>query len=547
MSKKKVLIIEDRPLQRERLQKELEDSGFEVYAAANEIEGRQEADQHWEDLDVVILDNDLGRNVSTTGSDIAIEYREKKKSFPPESIIYSKFDDVEFYQKALRLGAAAYLSKNDQNANIVDHVKVLALCRALNPANPKLVREMARTVAYRKSESAAILAFCRGVLKSEVESCLRVPYIVLLTQDGKTLNCASTPGLPSESPVYQEIQDVAHANLSGPSTLDVNKLDRPTDQATRELHKILNGSELLPLSNSENLKLSICILANDPTQQSKQHTDAKSLCKVLSQYFRPTVFANIVNIWSQWAELHATRISTAKLCLAVGQEINYGLGDSKQLQDLANDLSDTGQYLTQLDKDISDKLENLSVKGLVTSAWNGVAHSTDGLRINPPEVTCDCELFAKKSDLDLIFSRLLQWFVYRTRTMPLDVEPAIKIDCETSETGATVIFEDNSHRLPKRLREDLFAPFTQAIPTPFARIDEINEEDGAKKVKKGKGRNSQNSYLNTGRYLPLYLAKVLVEGRYRGVLEDQSDEITEYNYGHRILMQFPSSNKPELN
>lgn len=361
------------------------------------------------------------------------------------------------------------------------------------------------------------------------------------------MNCAGTTGLPTESPVYQEIQEVAHANLSGPSTLDVNKLDVPRDQTTRELHKNLDGAVLLPLSNSETLKLSICILSADPNQPSERYDDGKALCKVLSQYFRPTVFANIVNIWSQWAELHATRTSTAKLCLAVGQEIKYNLRDLKQLRDLATDLSDTGEYLTQLDNRSSDKLENISVETVVTSAWNGITHPQDAPKMEPPKVKRDCSLFAKKSDLDLIFSRLLQWFVYRAKTMPLDVEKAIKIDCESSEAGATVIFEDNSHRLPKRLREDLFAPFTQAISTPFPRIVETSEEDGTKKVRKRKGRSSQNSYLNTGRYLPLYLAKVLVEGRYHGALEDQSDEITEYTYGHRILMQLPSSNSQELN
>jgi predicted heme/steroid binding protein len=44
---------------------------------------------------------------------------------------------------------------------------------------------------------------------------------------------------------------------------------------------------------------------------------------------------------------------------------------------------------------------------------------------------------------------------------------------------------------------------------------------------------------SAGRYLPLYVAKMLVEGRYHGLLEDHSDEIKEHNYGHRILMQFP--------
>jgi hypothetical protein len=122
--------------------------------------------------------------------------------------------------------------------------------------------------------------------------------------------------------------------------------------------------------------------------------------------------------------------------------------------------------------------------------------------------------------------------------MPLDIERVIQINCEATDSGATITFEDNSHRLPKRLREDLFAPFTQAISTPFADIDGANRN-----ANHGSTGKAERSHLNTGRYLPLYLAKMLVEGRYHGLLEDHSDEITERNYGHRILMQFPAANK----
>ncbi|HEU4712091.1 MAG TPA: response regulator [Pyrinomonadaceae bacterium] len=544
---KKVLIVEDRVRQRTALKDALEKWNYEVFEAGTSSQARAQADLHWDELDVVVLDNDLG-DPDVHGPDIAIEYREKNKSFPPEAIIYSKFNNVKYYRKALRLGAAAYLEKGDLT-RVVNHVKVLALCRALNPANPTLVSRLARISAHSRTESEAILAFCSTVLTRELESCLRVPFLVLFMQDGETQNCATTPGFPTHSPVYQELQDLAHANLSGPSTLDKNKLSPAKDQATKDLYQKLNQAVLLPLSKSDKLKLSICILNEEKGRESHEHSEEEALCEVLSQYFRPTVFANIVNIWSQWTELHATRTSTAKLCLAVGQEISSGLEDPEQLQDLANDLSDTGQYLTQLgNRNASDKLENLSINAIVTAAWEDVTRAADTSDMKPPQVTHDCSVVAQKSDLEQIFSRLLQWFIYRTKSMPLDVEPVIKIDCETGESVATITFEDNSHRLPRRLREDLFAPFTQAISTPFPKIDEARPQTHGtkKKVRKGE-RSTENNHLNTGRYLPLYLAKMLVEGRYHGILEDHSDEIKDHSYGHRILMQFPLSDRHDQN
>lgn len=137
----------------------------------------------------------------------------------------------------------------------------------------------------------------------------------------------------------------------------------------------------------------------------------------------------------------------------------------------------------------------------------------------------------------MIVSRLLQWFAYRSKNVPLGVEPAIRVRCEEAEDGgATVVFEDNSRRLPKKLREDIFAPFTQAISTPFADLA-VRPASGGHG-----GQHDGREPPTSGRYLPLYLAKMLVEGRYRGILEDHSDEITENGYGHCVLMYFPSGN-----
>ena len=176
----------------------------------------------------------------------------------------------------------------------------------------------------------------------------------------------------------------------------------------------------------------------------------------------------------------------------------------------------------------------MAVKEIVSDAWKLISQADETSEIRV-EVQGDCSVEARRSDLEIVFSRLLQWFYYRSKAMPLDIEPVIRIDCEATDSGATITFEDNSHRLPRTLREDLFAPFTQAISTPF---------NGANpRTSDAKTDKSSWSHLNTGRYLPLYLTKMLVEGRYHGLLEDHSDEIKDHNYGHRILMQFPTVKK----
>jgi DNA-binding response OmpR family regulator len=544
MNKKKVLIIEDREDLRKQLIGAVNQSGFEVYEAGDVASARQMAERHWGELDVLLLDMELEdpNDPFTTGADIAIEFRQKKDSFPPESLIYSQKNQIDYYRLALKLGAAAYLLKGVDGLSVVkQHVRVLALRRALSGENPEMAAEVARIAAHSATQSKAILTFCQNILKKEFESCLGVPFIILFTEENKTQNCADNADLPKGSTdFYHTLQALTHGkgNVTAPFILETDKLGMPLDEATALLYKKLNLAAFLPLSLSGDKRLSIGILQKEHIEGEPEPMDAQALCTVLAQYLRPTVLENVIRIWAQWTELHATRNSTAKLCLSVGQEIKDSLEaeDRGQLEDLANDLNDTGQYLTQLDS-WHEEGSPISVKGAVEAAWDLITQTEDEPTLKL-DLRGDCAIRAQRSDVEIIISRLLQWFIYRSKAVPLDIEATLKITCEASDSWAIIILEDNSHRLPKKLREDLFAPFTQAISTPFADLTET-KPDATREDTRTSGKDS----LTSGRYLPLYLAKMLVEGRYRGYLEDQSDEIKERSYGHRILMQFPMANE----
>jgi DNA-binding NarL/FixJ family response regulator len=545
-NKKKMLIIEDREDQRLSLKNILESRGFEVYSAGNADEARQLAELHWDDLDVVILDMRLNdpNEPRTTGADIGIEFRKKKKTFPPESLIYSIENQIDYYRLALQLGAAAYLLKEVDNLLVVvQHAKVLALRRALNGENPKITAEVARIAVCSKSPSEAILTFCRRVLKPEFDSCLGAPFVILFTEGNTTRNCADNAGLPiGDSALYHTLQALAHGNgnLTDPFILETSKLEMATDQETALLHEKLNLAAFLPLSLSSNQRLSIGILHQEESKEVPVPTDNNALCKLLAQYLRPTMLENMMSIWSQWTELRATRTSTAKLCLSVGQEIKNSIetAELERLDDLADDLNDTGQLLIQLEsRNWQDENDTLSVKEVVAAAWEWIVRD-EGELTTKLDIQGDCSVRAQRSDLEIIISRLLQWFSYRSKATPVDVEPIIKIECAVSQGAATVLFEDNSYRLPQKLREDMFAPFTQAISIPFADI--------ARTKPKVMGLDTEiaaKGHPNAGRYLPLYLAKMLVEGRYHGLLEDHSDEIKERSYGHRIILQLSGASK----
>lgn len=538
---KKILVIEDESAYLDPLKRELMACKFEVFTARNSAEARRLAERYWDELDVAVLDMYLGEGETTTGAGIAIEFRRKKRSFPPEFLIYSANNETDYYRLALELGAAAYLLKPPIHTpfDVAEQVRILALRRALNGENPKMAAEIAQIAVHSRSKSLAIQTFCKRVLKPEFETCLGLGFVVLLTEGETTSNCADSANLPEgANAFYHTLQALAHGkgNLAEPFLFEKSEIPFLADPESALLSEKLNLAAFLPLSLSSDLKLSIGLLQPEPDDAANTRRSAKSLGILLAQYLRPTVLENVINIWSQWTELRATRTSTAKLCLSVGQEINDGLetDDSRQLEDLANDLNDTGQYLAQLDsRNWQDESEDISIGDLVAETW-GYASPDEAATEIKIDINGDCLVHAQRSDLEIVFSRLLQWFVYRSRAMPLDVKQVIKIDCEVNETSAIIEFEDSSHRLSKNLREKLFAPFTQAISTPFAEL-----KNNRKSTTKDRTDASKN-HLNAGKYLPLYLAKMLVEGRYHGLLQDYSDEITEHTYGHRILMQLPT-------
>ena len=562
MAKKKVLIIEDNEQQRVSLHESLEVRGFTVYSAGRVAEARELAEKHWEDLDVTILDMRLEDpdEPTITGADIGIEFRRAKSSFPPESLIYSAYSEIDFYRLALKLGVAVYLSKQEDDLmDVIRHVRVLALRRALNGENPATADKVARVAALSQSRSEAIVKFCQGILKPEFESCLGASFVVLFSEGNTTQNCADNADLPPGSnPFYHTVQALAHGkgNLTEPFILEVSQLEAPINPEMTRLYEKLNMAAFVPLSISQDFRLSIGILQDRESEKYRVPEDAKALCKVLAQYLRPTVFENMLSIWSQWTELRTTRYNTAKLCLFVGQEVKDILpiqgGDELSLTEdslgrlwnLADDLTDTGQLLAHLENIRWDENSRLvHAREIAETSWEWIVQA-EGKSGKGFTIEGDCTIKADRGDLEIAMSRLLHWFAQRLEHTPFDIEPLVSVKCLEDAAGPTIIFEDRSQRLNTKLRENMFAPFTQAVPVPLTYQVEKARQDAAETALEDTA-TAETRRKHAGRYLPLYLAKMLVEGRYHGTLEDHSDDedLKDRSYGHRIVMQFPPEGK----
>lgn len=535
---KTVVIVEDQEPQRLALHSALERRGFQVKSAATVAEARYAIEFAGEEIDVMVLDMRLEdpNEPDTTGADIGIQVQEEHPDWLPEYLIQSSFAEVNYYRLALRLGVAAYLSKAETNqSDLIQHVRALALKRALRLERPR-VAEILRSISEAtKSLSAAVRKFCREILAGELDTCLGAPYMLLLTDENGTQNFATNTDMPvGYEPLYTTLQAMAHgiSNFSSPYTVSeqgMKYLPQPNNHNELQLYERLPRAVFIPLANVKNFRLSIGLFESK-LGETKYPEDIGKLATVLTQYVRPTIVEHFLRILVQFDSQKRTMLqSTSRLCLSLGQEqqgiieesvatgqLQAGSNAHHELIRMADDLWETGTILANVTtNDSEEEYEPFEIKDLIVTAINnlGEGMSLQGIRFN---VEGSCMIEARQDDLYIVVIRVLQWLAQRRIETPLGLEPEISVRCADVNGTSQIIFEDRSKRLPKRLRDRLYTPFfISAIPPLDAKLP------------------------GPGFYLPLYLAKMLIEEKYGGWLDDKSDEL-EGDVGHRLVIRFES-------
>lgn len=530
MSTKVVLIIEDIKEDRLALEAKLTMRGFEVHGAANVMDARDKSRELGDRLDVVSLDMDLKDPRGVTGAHVGLEILGSRPDYPPEFLVASGKAEVVFYRLAMDLGVAAYLSKPVSPNEHVRHIRALALRRALSLSRPLATKRIKDIATQSRTSTDAVINFCRDVLAPELRSCLGAPFVIFFSDNDGTQICAGDAELPvGPNPIYGTLQALAlgEGNRADPFVLESSRLGPPEDSAVEILNR-LDGAAFIPLSVRD-LHLSLGVLQVEASDEVPLPEDARAICRVLAQYLKPTVIDHMLSILTQWTELESRRktilINTAQFCLYVGQEQLEILSKQdglaapdgtmiQELRTLAEDLRDTGGTLLHIGDKTTESSEQMST--FLLDTWNEMIGL--GSKEELFQVKGECNVHVDSDDLYIVTSRLLQWFKQRWSDVPEGSRQVINANCAETNHGPQVTLEDRSRRLSKRLREELFTPFTQAVSLPL----EVTKDN------------------LPGRYLPLYLAKMLVEEKYNGVLEDHSDELPE-DIGHRFVIRFPES------
>lgn len=536
MMSKTVVIVEDQEVQRAAMQLALEGRGFRVRSAATVGEAYRVIEELGEDIDVMVLDMRLEdpTEPATTGADIGIKVQSEHPDWLPEYLINSAYAEVNYFKLALRLGAAAYLSKAETGLkDLIRHVRALALRRALRLERPQVAELMRSISDSTKNLSMAVRKFCREVLARELNACLGAPYVLLLTDESGTQNFVTNTDLPvGYESFYTTLQAMAHgiSNFSLPYEVteqEMRYLPGPANPNELKIYERLPRAAFIPLANVRNFRLSLGLFEPLPGE-FKYPEETGKLATVLAQYVRSTIVEHLLRILVHLDSQKRTMLkSTSRLCVFLGQDqqgiVEEGIvtGDLREgskahhrLMTMADDLWETGTILTDVAN--SDQAEGYAPFDLRELIDRAAADLKDrmGLRDVKFSIEGACAVKAKRDDMYLAVVRVMQWLVQRRIETPPEIEPEIKVNCSTtSEGGVQIIFEDRSNRLPERLREQLFTPFSVSV------VPAVETE-----------------LRGPGLYLPLYLAQILVEEKYGGALDDRSTEL-EGDLGHRLVMR----------
>lgn len=537
---KRVLVVENDSVIREPLVNRLRRQGFEADGAATVAQTRELTERD-APFDVAVLDKALQDPQSqTTGFDLGYELRDAQPDLPLEFIVLSGHSEPQDYDEALKLGIFDYLVKGTPEAeSIIDRIHLAALKSALNPVRREIGERIERIAEEDLKAATAVHRLCAEIIKPELEKCLGVPSIFIISDsEGTQILNGDTP--PGSEHLYGEIQERLLEKYRYES-FTFSKNDVAVRAEADEIAGDFEGGSFVSFSvNDVQLSLGILLPKNSASSSSK--TDFRNI--ELRPYVNPPIekllgYLSRIEKAVEAAKRKILLGYTSRFCLYVAQtqlEILDEVAEEtdlsttrgfQKLKKLALDLQATGNEFSLLSE--SNKLGRapvttsppVSVAAVVQRAWNEIQEHFGLEKLKLTESGQDFTLEIEENDLFVAVLRVLQWLAQREDKVSTPT-PTIDVEYRRRNDRLEVSFTDQSRRLRGELRQKLFEPFTQIATTTKTPKDGKDDE-------------------RPGLYLPLYLAKTLIVTKNKGLLEDRTDELPATSkFGHRFTISFPA-------
>jgi DNA-binding NarL/FixJ family response regulator len=539
---KNVWIIENNETLRLSQVLNLERRGFHVKAFESRDQVRQEVIESPMEVDVAVLDVNLeDKDETTTGLDAGEDIVENQPALPPKRIVYSDHTGAEYYEAAAKSGVDDYIPKATPNGDILlyNQVRTSGLVRALSPVRAAISEKIERIAEQNLTPIEEARKICLEVIAPEVNVCLDVPCIFLLSRGPNTevLGHESAPGVEAFLKAAQ-VQDKIFAEKgkkdSKPLSLTTEDLNTPNG-GVNESFKQLQRSAFLPLFDENDLRLSIGILSAPLDDMLFEEKDPLHFARNLIRELAQPIVKQFKYLEHVKTIIENTKLKhTSGFCLYVGETQINALEESleqgeiedsnacfRKLKRLADDLRATGIEFSRMielpRKEYAGEAQTASAREVVSEAWHMIkarGHNLE-LRQSGPNV----EVTIPRQDLLIAALRMLEWLAQRQDKVSTEAPQAVEVVYAKERGRAAISFKDYSHRLGRQIRRRLFEPFTQGTTTS---ANTKNQGD-----------------TQPGLYLPLYLAKTLLTVKNRGSLEDRTEDLTS-EHGHCFQFTFPT-------
>jgi DNA-binding response OmpR family regulator len=576
---KKIFVLEDLHKQLETYIQFLNREGFYVKGAKNleEVEEISESNESFDLLllDMVLKEDPKALDLNMYGSDVGERLIKKQTAWPPEVLTMTSYDgNVDLWRRSFAIGAAALLEKRRTTLEVtINYVRVLLLRRAVSLNNPRC-KEIVRDVLKNSGREYQMLEdFFRQLILPEFDACLGVPFILVLERaeasGEEAMDAHHAREQKHEAALKEEIAElVAKASyytqineLQEPLRLDEEVLHLAALPAGKSISQVffsarldeLSGTEksintgsdltelledaaFIPLQLTPGTRLSLLLLKDKKLSKNSGDSLPLPLAKLLAKYSLDSLrmtLTNLIERWKQEQEIKRVQLQElARFCEYVGAEtkrITFEAGEEglvpekstnfHKLTLLADELCEAGEFLSDLAQESLPQSQRLILQEVIQEAWDSLRESSGR---SPGDLSfhgdCRAAVMAVKEGLLFSFSRLLHWLVSFYEE-DIGMTSQISVDCRLEGPYIELSLESDSVRLNKILRDKIFVPMTQRI--------------NYNQVPKGEGPKL---------FLALYLAKTVLEKRYKGSLVDHSDELPE-NVGHKLVIKMPVLNK----